>query len=102
MYISNMTHSLDETGNIPKQMPKEGRELASFFALVVDATTKELPSILTATNIRCFEKRCDGIIRTEVLPANDEIHWLCSKCQNEGRISHWQGTKWDNRVRKND
>ena len=91
-----MTHFLDETGNIPKQMPKEARELASFLALVVDATTKELTSKLTSTKICCFEKRCDGIITSEVLPASNEIHWKCSKCQNEGRISHWQETKWDN------
>ena len=42
-----MPHFLDEQGNIPKQMPKEARELASFFALVVDATTKTMPSTLT-------------------------------------------------------
>jgi len=40
MYISNLTHSLDEQGNIPKQIPKEAREMANFLALVVDATTK--------------------------------------------------------------
>jgi len=42
MYISNMQHFLDETGNILKQMPKEARELASFMALVVDTTTKKI------------------------------------------------------------
>jgi hypothetical protein len=30
MYISQMPHFLDEKGNIPKQMPKEARELARF------------------------------------------------------------------------
>jgi hypothetical protein len=54
MYISNMLHFLDESGDIPKQMPKEARELASFMALVVDSTTKTLPSSLTSTDIRCF------------------------------------------------
>lgn len=93
-----MTHFLDESGNIPKQMPKEARELASFFALLIDITTKNIPSTLTSTNIRCFENGCDGLIKSEFLKANDEIHWVCSKCQNEGRISGWQGTKWDNRV----
>jgi hypothetical protein len=96
MYISNMQHFLDETGNIPRQMTKEGRELASFFALVIDTTTKNLPTKLTSTNIRCFEKRCNGTIKSEVLGANNEIHWACSKCQNEGIISGWQKTKWDN------
>jgi hypothetical protein len=36
MYISNMLHFLDDQGNIPKQMPKEARELAGFHALVVN------------------------------------------------------------------
>ena len=92
-----MQHFLDETGNIPKKMPKQARELASFMALVVDITTKTLPTTLTLTDIRCFQKGCQGIIKSEVLKANNEIHWKCSKCPNEGVISEWQKTKWDNR-----
>lgn len=97
MYISNMQHFLDETGNIPKQMPKEARELASFMALVVDTTTKSCPKTLTSTDIRCFKKGCQGMIKSELLGKNNEIHWKCSKCQNEGAISEWQKSKWDNR-----
>jgi hypothetical protein len=97
MYISNMQHFLDAKGNIPKQMPKEARELASFFALVIDSTTKNIPFTLTQTDVRCFEKGCQGLIKSEVLKANNEIHWRCSKCKNEGRISGWKLTKWDNR-----
>ncbi len=100
MYISNMTHFLDETGNIPKKMPKEARELASFFALVIDSTTKEIFPTNSQTGIRCFEKSCDGLIESELIHAADEIHWNCSKCQNEGRISDWQGTKWNNRIER--
>lgn len=92
-----MQHFLDETGNIPKQMPKEARELASFMALVVDTTTINCPSILTQTDIRCFKKKCEGMIKTELIHTNEEIHWYCLKCDNEGSISHWQKTKWDNR-----
>jgi hypothetical protein len=97
MYISQMPHFLDETGNIPKQMPKEARELASFMALVVDTTTKTLPTTLTLTDIRCFQKGCQGIINSEITGKNDDVHWVCSKCPNEGVISKWQKTKWDNR-----
>jgi hypothetical protein len=71
MYISNMQHFLD-------------------------ATTKKIPFTLTQTEIRCFEKGCKGLIKSEVLKANNEIHWVCSKCQNEGVISEWQKTKWNN------
>jgi hypothetical protein len=96
MYISNMTHFLDEKGNIPKQMPKEARELASFFALVIDTATQKLPNKLTPTDIRCFEKGCPGTTRVEILRSSNEIHWMCSRCQNEGKISDWRETKWDN------
>jgi hypothetical protein len=81
MYISNIQHFLDEAGNIPKQMPKEARELASFFALVIDTTTKNIPFTLTQTDIRCFEKGCQGMIKSEVLKENNEIHWVCSNAR---------------------
>jgi hypothetical protein len=65
--------------------------------LVVDATTKNSPFTLTQTDIRCFEKGCQGLIKSEILGKNDDVHWVCSKCPNEGVISKWQKTKWDNR-----
>ena len=97
MYISNMQHFLDDKGNIPNQMPKEARELASFFALVIDATTKKSPFTLSEIELRCFESKCQGTIKSEVLKESNEIHWVCSKCKNEGMISNWKLTKWDNR-----
>jgi hypothetical protein len=95
-----MTHFLNEQGNIAKEMPKEARELASFLALVVDTTTKTTPSILTSTDLRCFKKACHGLIKTAVKHDDREIPWYCPECENEGVISNWQGTKWDNRIKK--
>ena len=80
-----MPHFLDEKGNIPTEMPKQARELASFMALVVDSTTKTLPSTLY--------KGCHGLIKTALMPKTEEIHWYCPDCENEGVISDWQGTK---------
>jgi hypothetical protein len=97
MYISNMQHFLDETGNIPKQMPKEARELASFLALVIDTTTKNLPPTLTTTDVKCFKKGCSGMIKSAFRPDTEEIHWYCPDCEVDGLINGWQGTKWDNR-----
>ena len=97
MYISNIQHFLDDKGNIPKQIPKEARELASFFALVIDATKKKSPFTLSQIELRCFENKCQGTIKSEVLKESNEIHWVCSKCKNEGMISNWKLTKWDNR-----
>jgi len=100
MYISNITHFLDEQGNIPKQMPKEARELASFLALVVDVTTKTMPSTLTPTDIRCFKKGCHGLVKSAIRPTNEEIHWYCPECENEGLLSEWKGSKWGNNFGK--
>ena len=97
MYITNITHFLDETGNIALEMPVEARELASFFALVVDKASTKLPRRLSATDIRCFEKGCEGTTRIQIIHSGNEIRWMCSRCENEGVISHWEGTKWDNR-----
>lgn len=92
-----MTHFLDDQGNIPKQMPKQARELANFLALVVDETTKTKPLTLTETGIRCFKKGCHGLIKAELKQNNNEIHWYCPNCGNEGVLSGWRGTKWDNK-----
>lgn len=91
-----MQHFLDEQGNIPKQMPNETRELASFFTLVVDLTTKSYSITLTPTEIRCFNKGCQGTINSALSRANGEIRWHCSDCENEGVINHWKQTKWNN------
>jgi len=96
MYIANITHFLDDQGNIPKQMPKKARELANFLALIVDSTTKTMPSTLTSTDIRCFQKGCHGLVKSAIRPKEGEINWYCPECENEGVISHWQRTKWDN------
>jgi hypothetical protein len=96
MYITDMTHFLDETGNIPKQMPKEARELAGFFALVIDAATLAFPANCLITEIKCFKKTCQGYITSGLTNANEEIRWKCNKCRNEGVINDWQGSKWDN------
>lgn len=93
MYFSNMTHFLDDSGNIPKEMPKEGRQMASFLALVIDATTQKQP---LTDNLRCFISNCEGKVINRFSQSGEEIIWKCSKCGNEGRISDWQGTKWDN------
>jgi hypothetical protein len=97
MYITNIQHLLDASVKMQKEMPKEVRDLIGFLKLVINTTTKILPHTLTTTDIPCFRKSCDGLIKTALRLSNEEIHWYCPKCENEGIISGWQGTKWDNR-----
>ena len=56
MYISNMTHFINETMNIPKQIPKEAREMAAFMSLVIDESTQQHSTSVIDTGIRCFRK----------------------------------------------
>jgi len=93
MYISNLSHFLDKTGNIPESMPSEGREMAGFLALIVDAATQMHSA--SANEVRCSEEGCDGKISSEISLKND-VEWKCSVCANSGIISGWQKTKWDN------
>jgi len=97
MFISNMTHFLDPQGNIAKEMHKEGREHASFLALIIDTATKDYPPSKKDTEIRCVTKKCTGTIDIAVDTTNEFIRWKCNKCSEEGRIEAWQKTKWDNR-----
>lgn len=74
-------------------MPKEGREMAGFLALIVDAATKGYPDPEPKTGIRCFHQNCDGTILIRVEPRDGFIFWKCIVCGEEGRISDWQKTK---------
>jgi hypothetical protein len=97
MYITNIQHLLNASVKMQKEMPKEVRELIGFLTLIINSTSRILPHTLTTTDISCFRKGCDGLIKTALRLDNEEIHWFCPDCENEGLISGWQGTKWDNR-----
>jgi len=78
-------------------MDKEGREHASFLALIVDTATKDYPPPIKSTEIRCLKKKCTGTIEIKVNTKDELIYWYCNKCLEAGKIVEWQKTKWDNR-----
>jgi hypothetical protein len=82
-----MTYPSDESGNIPKTIPKQAREISAFFSLIIDETMEKLPSTLTSTGIRCFRKRCFGIISSAIDLDKNEVYWKCSECVNSGTIN---------------
>ena len=97
MFITNITHLLNHQGDIPKDMPQEARELASFLTFVIEATTDfDSEAWGFETGIRCNQKDCKGMIESWlILEENHEIYWHCPICGIEGIISEWEGTKWD-------
>lgn len=70
-----------------ENIPKQAREISAFFSLVIDETMEKLPTSLTSTGIRCFRKKCTGIISSEIDFEKNEIYWECSKCRNSGTIT---------------
>ena len=77
----------DKIGVNSINIPKEAREISAFFSLVIDETMEKFPTSLTSTGIRCFRKKCAGIISSEINFEKNEIYWECSKCRNSGTIT---------------
>jgi len=73
MFISNLTHFLDKKGNIPADMPKEGREMEGFLAIIVDTATKDYPPSTKSTNIRCIKKK--SVLFSQSLYACQTLNW---------------------------
>ncbi len=96
MYISNIKHFLDEECNIVKEMRPSGRKFASFLLLVIDHTTKLQEEEITDIDLRCYKRGCHGYILAELNLQENSIYWGCTDCGNEGIISEWRGSKWDN------
>jgi hypothetical protein len=55
-YITDITHYLDEAGNLVKDMPSEAKQLASFLVLIVDAITLDCSEVFLDTEIPCRMK----------------------------------------------
>ena len=82
-----MKNSRDEAAEDFKKLPKATREISSFFYLVIDATIENLHTTYKSTEIRCFRKKCEGIIWSEIDENGTDINWKCSACRNGGNIT---------------
>ncbi len=97
-YFMDLTHYLDSEGNIPKALPKESRQMASFLALIVGEVTTQFPQVTRSieTGIRCLEEKCHGEIVCALDNADSPIRWYCLECGGLGIINNWQASQWDN------
>lgn len=94
-YVTDITHFLDERGELVAEMPGPARQLASFLVLLIDAGTQAFPANDYDTGIRCRMDSCTGSIRTTLTSKTEEISWHCPDCGHHGVIRNWRGTKWD-------
>ena len=93
-YVTDITHYLDETGELA-QLPGPARRLASFLTLLIEAATGAPSAGEHDSGIRCMVKTCRGTIRTSLPPGQDEIYWRCQACGHNGVIRNWDNTKWN-------
>ena len=97
MYLTDIRHLQDAFEKMRDDMPDEPREILGFIKLITDQTSRILPRTLTETGISCFQKGCEGIIKTSLKAGTEDIHWYCPVCEKEGLINNWKGTEWDHR-----
>ena len=94
MYITDLTHFLDESGAIgPVKGP--ARTMAQFHVEVVTHASDATGHALAAP--RCF--KCKKSAVEAARAQDDAIVWACPACGTEGRISNWHGSLWDLRDR---
>jgi hypothetical protein len=56
IYITNLTHLLDENGNIAAEMNNSGRRMASFLAMIIDHSTSQQEEEMTDIDLRCNKR----------------------------------------------
>lgn len=92
MYITDLTHFLDEKGAIgPKSGP--ARRLAEFLGSVVATASAQEHGVATDP-ARCRNKKCKGPISSSIA-LDDAVEWVCAKCLEQGRITNWRHSFWD-------
>ena len=94
-YVTDITHYLNEAGELVGEMPAEARQLASFLTLLIDEASRSLPIQDHDSGVRCRVPSCQGSIRLTLETPSDAIVWHCPTCGHNGIIHNWQGTKWN-------
>lgn len=93
MYITDLTHFLDDKGAIAT-MPAPARRLAEFLGRVVAAASAPADLDQAGSGVCRCNKCKKGSVIAEIAP-DDAIEWFCETCGQDGRISNWRRSLWD-------
>jgi hypothetical protein len=86
---------LADNGTIAAYSPR-GLRLATYWTEIVSqATLYDEPTMLRCRR-RPGRRPCAGLLTIFFDIDNDDVLWFCPICNDEGRISGWQDTFWDN------
>ena len=97
-WITDLTHFLDEEGNIISK-PSQAKALAEYMAAIVSMASFPDPEYPPEYIVRCRRrpnrKPCLEQIVGFINDETDAIVWMCPRCKDCGTISNWRGTRWD-------
>jgi hypothetical protein len=97
-WVTDLTHFLDETGEIVSE-PAQAKALAEYFVAIVFMASFPDPEYPVEYKVTCrrrpHRKPCLEEIVGFIDPETDGIVWKCPKCHDCGLISNWRGSMWD-------
>ena len=97
-WITDLTHFLDEDGNLA-DIPGPAFRLAEYFTAMVAMASHPDPDIPSSFRVRCRRrpgrKPCAGLIEWDLDFETEDILWWCPVCGDNGSITNWKGSLWD-------
>jgi hypothetical protein len=91
----HLPHVLDEKGTL-QGLTGRGLRLATFWTdIVAQASNYEEPTTIKCRR-RPGRRTCGGLLTIFFDVDNFDVLWFCPECDDNGRISGWEGTFWDN------
>ena len=95
-FITDMTH-FEGISSAPSHEP--ARRMAQFFGAIVSAASVSPADELIEAALFCQRRpgriRCPGHLQIRRNRVTNVISWHCSRCDDQGEISNWEGTSWN-------
>jgi len=98
--MTNIQHFMN--GNVEADdLPADALALFNFLTTIIEEVTEDTdeayPSSTVSACRNVSNPGCNGDVVAWVSHDGGHIHWGCTDCEDEGMITHWEGTKWDQR-----
>ena len=97
-WITDITHFLDENGEMIKE-PPQARKLGEYLVAIIVMASYPVPEYPPEYKVLCRRRPKRKPCLTEIAgwldPETDDVVWICPVCQDKGIISNWRGTIWD-------
>jgi hypothetical protein len=97
-WITDLTHFLDEDGDIAPISGPAWRLAEYFTSIVVMASHPDLivpPRYRVRCRRRPGRKPCRGMVESDLDFETEDIMWWCPVCGDNGYIYNWKGSLWD-------